>query len=755
MSDPLLDSFPCAAAVVDERGNAIDTNEQWRETFGTSTVLADALAQRLLEHTIREVFAGHVVRATPIIHAWHDRWYQTRVTKPVSRADGVVVSHEDVTAFKSSQHQARELLEATSGALGPALLRAVSRQLARLCGSRYAFVAILDRDRPQMLQCTAFWDEVAQKFEPDFTCQLAGTPCERVIGKSMTIISSGVGQRFPEDEKIRLLGIEGYLGMPLNSPEGEPMGLVAAAHTARLDTAIDPQLLNGLATRAGAELSRSRAEHALRDSQERLKLALVGTDDGVFDWDIPSGRVRGNARLTGMLGYMPAEVPDMKAWEALAHPDDRELVNKAIIAHFKGETPLYKAEIRMRAKDGSWRWVLDRGKVVERDEKGRAIRMTGLHTDIEDRKRLETQVQISGRMASVGTLAATLAHEMNTPLSYLATGLTALSAATDVQGREEALEMAREGAQRIRQVVSDVKTFSHVDPYAARQHVDITEVVERAVRLARHLIEPRGRLEVSLPSNLPRAFAHDAQLSHVFLNLLVNAAQSLPNDGKRHVVRVIGRTDEKGWILIEVQDTGHGISAAVGSHIFEPFFTTRPAGEGTGLGLALCQNVVSGLGGEITFTSVPGDTRFKVSLPPAEATKEAAAPVRPPPSAPPLPQRSRKVLVIDDHTAMGTSLQLMLRGEHEVDAVTSAEAALERMEAVLYDVILCDVMMPGVTGMDLYRRVLEFNPRLAERFVFMTGGATTASVQRFLDSSRRRVLEKPFASETLRAVLRD
>ena len=103
---------------------------------------------------------------------------------------------------------------------------------------------------------------------------------------------------------------------------------------------------------------------------------------------------------------------------------------------------------------------------------------------------------------------------------------------------------------------------------------------------------------------------------------------------------------------------------------------------------------------------------------------------------------------------MGTSLQLMLRGEHDVDAVTSAAAALEKMEAVLYDVILCDVMMPGVTGMDLYRRVLEFNPRLAERFVFMTGGATTSAVQRFLDSSRRRVLEKPFAPETLRAVLR-
>ena len=751
MSDPLLDSFTCAAAVIDERGSAIETNGPWRETFGASLALEDPLAQRMLERTVKEMFAGTELRATPITHAWGERLFQTRVTRVAPRT--LVVSHEDVTALKNSEHQARELLEATSGAAGPALLRAVSRQLARLIGARYAWVGILDLDQPDLVHCTAFWDQELKVFKPDFVCSLAGTPCAQVIGKSLTIITSGVRARFPGDVEFSSLQIEGYLGIPLNSLDGEPMGLVAAAHTAPLDNPIDPQLLNGLATRAGAEIARSRAEKALRESQERLKLALVGTDDGVFDWDISSGKVRGNARLTGMLGYMPGELLDMAAWEAIAHPDDRAKVAGEIAAHFRGETTLYRAEVRLRAKDGTWRWILDRGKVVERDEKGRAVRMTGLHTDIEERKRLETQVQISGRMASVGTLAATLAHEMNTPLSYLATGLTALSAATDPEGREEALKMAREGAQRIRQVVSDVKTFSHVDPSAARTQVDITEVVERAVRLARHLIEPRGTLEVFLPTNLPRAFAHDAQLSHVFLNLLVNAGQSLPNDGNRHLVRVRGRTDDRGWIVIEVHDTGHGIPPEVARHIFEPFFTTRPAGEGTGLGLVLCQNVVRGLGGEISFTSVVGDTTFQVALPPAD--KQAVEPPPPAPAALVAAQAPRKVLVIDDHTAMGTSLQLMLRGEHEVDAVTSAEAALERMESVVYDVILCDVMMPGVTGMDLYRRVLEFNPRLAERFVFMTGGATSASVQRFLDSSRRRVLEKPFASDTLRAVLRD
>ncbi|MBS1149451.1 MAG: protein of unknown function, putative Sensor histidine kinase, partial [Myxococcaceae bacterium] len=550
MSDPLLDSFPCAAAVVDARGRALETNEPWRQAFGATAALEDPLAHRLLEATIKEVFAGHVVRATPIIHASRDRWFQTRVTRLVAREDGVVVSHEDVTAFKNSQHQARDLLEATSGALGPALLRAVTRQLARLTSARYAWVGILDRDQPELVRCTAFWDDEKKVFNSDFACPLAGTPCETVIGKTMTVISSGVRARFPRDAEFVTLQIEGYLGMPLNSLDGEPMGLLCAAHTARLDTAIDPQLLNGLATRAGAEISRSRAEHALRESQERLKLALVGTDDGVFDWDLPSGKVRGDARLTGMLGYLPGELPDLAAWDAITHPEDRAEVAKALIAHIKGQTPLYRAELRVRTKDGSWRWILDRGKVVEHDENGRAVRMTGLHTDIEERKRLETQVQISGRMASVGTLAATLAHEMNTPLSYLATGLTALTAATDAVGREEALTMACEGAQRIRQVVSDVKTFSHVDPWAARTHVDLPEVVERAVRMARHLIEPRGRLEVSLPRTLPRTLAHHAQLSHVFLNLLVNAAQSLPSDGGTHLVRVSGRTDARGWVVI-------------------------------------------------------------------------------------------------------------------------------------------------------------------------------------------------------------
>ncbi len=753
MSDPLLDSFPCAAALVDAHRRVLATNLLWQQTFPPQLVLAEQPAQQLLEDVLTEVFAGQLAQPAAIIHAWGERWFQTRVTRAVDHSRSVVVSHEDVTSFKNSQHQARDLLTATSGAIGPALLRAVTAQLARLTGARYAWVGVLDDTQPHLLHCTAVWDSQKKVFTPDFVCPLAGSPSEQVISKSLTVIASDVRAHYPKNVELATLQIEGFLGMPLSSPDGEPMGLIAAAHTAQLDTAIDALLLNGLAARVGAELARSRTERALRESQERLELALVGTDDGVFDWNIPSGKVQGDPRLTGMLGYTPAELPDVAAWMAIAHPDDRVGVKQAINSHFKGQTPFFRYELRLRAKDGSWRWVAERGKVVEHDDQGRAVRMTGLHTDVEARKQLETQVQISGRMASVGTLAATLAHEMNTPLSYLATGLSALSAATDSHAREEALTMAREGAHRIRQVVNDVKTFSHVDPHAPRTIVDITAVIERAARLVRHLIEPRGQLEVSLPTMLPDAFAHDAQLSHVFLNLLVNAAQALPNDGKKHLVRVVARTDERGWVIVEICDTGHGIAPDIGSHIFEPFFTTRPAGEGTGLGLAICRGVVRALGGEITFTSVPGDTRFRVALPPATvAVAAAATPALGPPEP---PQQSRRVLVIDDHAAMGTSLQLMLRGEHEVDAVTSAAAALERMEAVLYDVILCDVVMPGVTGMDLYRRVLEFNPRLAERFVFMTGGATSAAVQRFLDSSRRRVLEKPFASETLRAVLRE
>ena len=136
-------------------------------------------------------------------------------------------------------------------------------------------------------------------------------------------------------------------------------------------------------------------------------------------------------------------------------------------------------------------------------------------------------------------------------------------------------------------------------------------------------------------------------------------------------------------------------------------------------------------------------------------TSNALWPAQPsvPPAAEPLRALRRKVLVIDDHPAMGTSLKLLLRAEHEVDAVTSAEAAWPLLETIRYDVILCDLMMPGVTGVDLYRRVFELHPSIAERFVFMTGGTTTASVHQFVVETQRKVLEKPFAPEALRAVL--
>jgi CheY-like chemotaxis protein/two-component sensor histidine kinase len=359
-------------------------------------------------------------------------------------------------------------------------------------------------------------------------------------------------------------------------------------------------------------------------------------------------------------------------------------------------------------------------------------------------KRLEAQVQINERMASVGTLAASLAHEMNTPLQYLKAGLDALGGKTPNEG---ALRMALEGAERIREVVRDVKAFSHVDPDARRTRVDVVDVLHRAVRLARLEVEQRATLEVEV-GQLPPVEANDAQLAHVFLNLLINAGQAIAPGSRGHV-RVSGRTTPAGAALIEVHDDGSGIAPDAAPFVFEPFFTTKPAGQGTGLGLAVCHGVVLALGGTLTFESAPGRTVFRVELP-------ASTSLTPPAGVPSVrtgPAR-RSVLVVDDHPAMCTSLQLMLHEVHEVEAVTSALEALTLMEARLFDVVLCDLMMPGLSGMELYEQVRAKNPEQASRFVFMTGGAATRSAARFLEQTHARVLEKPFAPEQLYAALR-
>lgn len=651
-------------------------------------------------------------------------------------------------------------LSDTSFRTGTDLFQALTRHIAALTGCRHVLIARVVSDGEELRARTLAW-WTGERFLDEVEYALAGTPCDGVVKRGICFHPSNLQNLFPEDATLRELELHSYIGVPMFGPTGERIGLVAALDTRPLTQQIDTQVLEILTARAAAEFGRLEAERNLLKSREQLELALAATRDGVFDLDLITGRTGGSDQLWEMLGYPREALQTLADWSTIVHPDDLEATRRALVGHLKGHSALYTVEMRLRAKDGSWRWILDRGRVVERDAKGGALRMTGLHTDITARKAMEAQVAASARLASIGTLAAGLAHEINTPLTYLSAGLESLArhlpaVLSSAPPRTaapllEALQIAREGAERVGQTVRDIKAFSRPDE-DEQVAVDVRTVIAQAIRLARHEIAPRARLVEAL-GEVPKVRAQPSRLGQVVLNLLLNAAQSIPEgDRDHHEVRISTFVDDAGAAVMEVRDTGGGIDAAVAPHIFDPFFTRRAAGGGTGLGLWICHQIIERLGGRISFESgVGAGTCFRVTLP-ADASVATGAS-----STSELKQEGRpgRVLVIDDHANIGLSLRLFLEREHEVRTATNVAAALAELSVnARFDLVLCDLRMPDATGMEMYQRLVERAPDLADRVVFMTGGAFTNEARAFLTSVPNLVLEKPFPPERVCELLR-
>ncbi|HZH79455.1 MAG TPA: ATP-binding protein, partial [Archangium sp.] len=249
----------------------------------------------------------------------------------------------------------------------------------------------------------------------------------------------------------------------------------------------------------------------------------------------------------------------------------------------------------------------------------------------------------------------------------------------------------------------------------------------------------------------PAVLADERRLGQVFLNLIVNAAQALPEgQGLHNEIRLTTGQDAQGLAFISVSDNGTGIPPEVLPRIFEPFFTTKEVGEGTGLGLSICHSIIQELGGDIRVRSEPGQgTTFEVRLPAAPEDEEEVEVSAAKPT--PAPFRRGRLLIIDDEPLVVATLVRTLAREHDVLSFTSARQALERLRAgEPCELILCDLMMPELTGMELHATLARENPALAERMLFLTGGAFTEATRAFLDSTRQPWVEKPFEPEALR-----
>jgi PAS domain S-box-containing protein len=396
---------------------------------------------------------------------------------------------------------------------------------------------------------------------------------------------------------------------------------------------------------------------------------------------------------------------------------------------------------------------------------GRMCRVAIL--DITELREMQIRLSLAERLATVGTLAGGVAHEINNPLAFVLAQLDLAVRALQRPGSEatgsgasedprsaaalQLLADARLGAERIQDIVKDLSSFAR-PAEAHTGQVDAQQVMELSVKMAMAEIRPRARL-VRDYVDAPAVTADGSRLGQVFLNLLVNAAHAIPEGAPASNEIRLRIWPSQQSVVVEIQDTGHGIESGMLDRIFEPFFTTKSDGQGLGLGLAISHSLVTELGGELTVQSEPGrGSTFRVRLPAAPPPRLASPP--PPSPQPQAPLRRGLLLIVDDDRAFGRSLQAMLSGDHDPIYVPSARAALDRIAAgARYDAVICDLMMAEMTGKQFYDELSQRAPDQARRIIFMTGGAYTPVSMDFVAKMSHVVLNKPFKQPELEKLL--
>jgi PAS domain S-box-containing protein len=454
----------------------------------------------------------------------------------------------------------------------------------------------------------------------------------------------------------------------------------------------DVDYLQAAANVLGSAIERIRAEEDLARSERSFRSVIEHAPEAVAIGQRTLVYV--NRAYCALLGYERPEDLLGKGVAETMHPDDVAASARRLQAMGStGKSASTPIEVRLRRKDGSSVLVESVSVPIVFDGKPAIAAML---RDISERKKMEARLAQSDRLASLGTLAAGVAHEINNPLAYVLGNLDFVQAGLS-EAREDAaalrqrgdsetgrlaarldakieelaamIENARDGGDRVRRIVADLKTFSRGDSDHPPAAVDVRKVMGSSINIARNEIRHRAQLVLDY-RDVPLVAASESRIGQVFLNLLLNAAQAIP-DGAVHRNRITIRTftAESGRAVIEVSDTGSGIAPDVQARLFDPFFTTKKAGVGTGLGLAICHTIITGYQGDITVESEVGKgSTFRITLPPLEEEV-----VEPPPSSAvssgPTPRG--RVLIVDDEPFVAAVCRRMLAPDHDVEVVTA------------------------------------------------------------------------------------
>jgi two-component system NtrC family sensor kinase len=488
--------------------------------------------------------------------------------------------------------------------------------------------------------------------------------------------------------------------------------------------------------------------------------------EGVFigtlpaDGDSGGTPVAANAHLKLIFGY-PEDTPEAEVAPFAAARFADPTARSSFLERLKTEGTVTNYLLRMRRVDGSPVWV----EVTARAEGGGRseadVRVEALIRDVSERKKLDDQSRDlyqgllqAEKMAALGQTISGVAHELNNPLATILSWAERLAERPLDDASRRGVDIILGEAERAARIVRNLLTFAR-KRQSTRAMIDVNQVVSQTLALRAYEQRLNNITAVTaLATGLPHVFADAHQIQQVLLNLMINAEQAmLSANGRGSLVVRTWHDPEHDLVSLEVSDDGPGVPADVKTKIFDPFFTTKEVGKGTGLGLTVAYAIVQEHGGRIRVDCRPGlGASFVVELP-VTGVEAAPRPLRTP--APSMEAvRGATVLIVEDERALAAAVAEALSDAGlKVDKAADGEEALARVRQQTYDVVICDLKMPRVDGMTLYRAIAAATPALARRVIFVTGDVAGTDAERFLEDTGCRWLAKPFRlADLLRAV---
>ena len=503
---------------------------------------------------------------------------------------------------------------------------------------------------------------------------------------------------------------------------------------------------------------------ALRQSEERLSLALEAAQVARWEWDLQGGEIVWLENFEALLGLPPGDFAGTReAFLACVHYEDRGRVAQSI-ARTLAEGADYDLEFRLSWPDGSTHWVRPRGRIFF-DSTGKAMRMIGVVLDITQHKHLEEQLRQSQKLEAVGRLAGGVAHDFNNLLTII-TGYTDLlleQAGPDADVRKD-LEEIRRAGERAALMTSRLLAFSRKQVVQLRA-VDLNAVIAELDKMMRYLIGEDIEIATVFADELGVVRADPGQIEQIIMNLAVNARDAMPQGGRLGIETANVELDAAfarrhvdlqpgAYAMLSISDTGHGMDRETLSHIFEPFFTTKGPDSGTGLGLSTVYGIIEQYGGAIDVESQAEEgTTFRIYLPRVEERIEASE-VRSAAGAP--VEGLETILLVEDEEEVRrlASRVLLQRGYTLLEARNGQEALMlcELREEPI-DLLVTDVVMPGMSGRELAEQLVSLHPEV--KVLYVSGYADDIILQHGVMDPGVAFLQKPFGPDVLGAKVRE